>query len=127
MLLLSGCMTADPALPVLTVGDVWARHHELDGAPIRVEGVVTRCYNLGCRLQETADQKGKWLSIGTSADFDEKVQQFLGKRIVVTGRLRADCLHVHADADQGERNQHVIICTDRASMIIKPKFAGLAR
>lgn len=131
LLLLTGCVTAQSGTSALTVSDVWAKHHELDGKMIRVQGVVTRCYRLGCQLYQSAGDQSKWLGIGTSDSFDEAVASYLGKRIIVEGRLRADCLHVMADPEEqthrpdGEVN--VIICTDRASMIMQPQLVGLVR
>jgi hypothetical protein len=130
-LLLTGCVTAQPETSALTVADVWARHHELDGKMIRVQGVVTRCYNLGCQLYPSANDQSKWLGIGSSDTFDDAVQPFIGKRIIVSGRLRADCLHASADPDNHLRAEdgqpNFVICTDRASMIMAPQLVGLVR
>src|SRR5687768_5077507 len=101
----------------LTIGEVWFRHHELDGKPIRVRGIVTRCQSLGCPLQESTDRNSKWLGIGSSKSFDRRMSKLLGKEVVVEGRLRADCLHIYADPpsmttrpEDGEAT--VVICTD---------------
>ena len=130
-LLLTGCVTAQSSSSALSVADVWAKHHELDGQAIRVQGVVTNCYNLGCELYQSANDKSKWLGIGTSDTFDDAVQPFLGRRIIVAGRLRADCLHVFADQDsqthRADGEPNVVICTDRASMIMRPELVGVVR
>ena len=129
--LLTGCVTAQPASSALTVADVWARHHALDGKVIRVRGVVAECYSLGCELYQSADDRSKWLGIGTSDTFDAAVQSYLGKQIVVKGLFRADCLHALADpANQTHRADGeltVVICTDRADMIINPQLVGVVR
>jgi hypothetical protein len=131
LILLSGCVTAQPATSAVSVADVWAHHHEFDGKMIRVHGVVTKCYSLGCRLYQSENDRSKWLSIGTSETFDDAVQPFLGKEIIVEGRLRADCLHVFADTEEETHRPDgevtVVICTDRASMIMQPELVGLAR
>ena len=125
VLLLAGCTTMQPAKPALTVSEVWARHHELEGSVIRVRGVIPRCYSLGCELYESKEDKSKWLSIGTSDKFDDEVETYLGKPILVEGRLRGECLHAFADKDT-DQTEEVIICTDRASMIMNPKLIGRA-
>ena len=127
LLLVAACVAAPTADRPLTVSEVWARHHELDGKLIRVEGVIEQCYRLGGPLKESLGPEAKHLNVGTSESFDVAVQQFVGKRIVVAGRLRTDCMHVSADEDRGERDGSVIICTDRASMIMNPRIVGLAR
>jgi hypothetical protein len=98
---------------------------------IRVHGVVTRCYPYGCQLYQSADDKSKWLGLGTSDNFDDSVQPFIGKPIIVSGLLRADCLHAYADPDKEIRREDgaltVVLCTDRASMIMDPQLVGLVR
>ena len=130
LLVLASCATTASAEQPLTVSEVWLRHHELNGKMIRVQGVVMECKPLACPLQESADDKWKWLGIGTSKIFDKAVVPYLGKPIVVEGRLRADCLHIMADSKQNIPNEHGdvvdIVCTDRASMIVNPQLIGLA-
>jgi hypothetical protein len=114
----------------MTVGEVWQEHHRLEGQVVRVEGIITRCYDLSCPLKESVEDGAKWLGIGTSDTFDAEVQSYLGRRIVVEGRLRGECLHTYADPkEQTHRadGEFVgVICTDRSSMLLNPKLVGVA-
>ena len=124
LMLLAGCATPTSGSSALTVSEVWARHHELDGKVIRVRGFVSGCRILGCALQESLGEDTKWLGIGTSGKFDKAVAPLVGRQIVVKGRLDASCLHVYADPRFEQNREDIIICTDRASMIDEPRLIG---
>ena len=104
----------------LSVGDVWARHHELDGQVLRIRGIVTNCQPLSCQLRESATAKARWLSLGSSTRFDAAVKNELGREIVVEGRLDSTCLHLFADPPSNSRE--IVVCADRFPTIVSPKL-----
>jgi hypothetical protein len=125
-LLLLGCAAAPLQGAALSVGDVWQKHHELEGRLVRVHGVITRCEPLGCMLRESRDGS-KWLGVGESENFDDHAARYLGKPIVVEGRLRSDCLHAYADppeVTQPHGEFQGVICTDRSGMLLNPRLIG---
>lgn len=126
-MILASCATVVTGPRPLSISEVWARHHELDGKQIRVQGVIVRCERLGCPIQETADPHSKGLGIGTSAEFDEQALRNLGKTFVVEGKFDAECLHVRADEDvqKASEDELFVVCTDRASMIIDPRIVRI--
>ena len=81
-------------------------------------------------LRESPQDGSKWLGIGASDQFDDEVQAYLHKPIVVEGKLRAECLHTYVDEDDGLAHVgkgYTVICTDRSGMLLNPVLVGRAR
>jgi hypothetical protein len=117
-----------PEREPLTVTDVWARYLELDGKLIRVKGVVTNCKPRGCMLEVQAGDTSKWLGIGASRRFDQQVQRFLGKPIIVEARLDTTCLRPLIESPRVVDGQvEEVVCVDRVSMLREPVLIGRAR
>ena len=112
--------------PAFSIREVWEHHAALDGKLIRVRGVVTNCRPLGCSLREHGSKGARHVAIGTSADFDRRIQSRLGELVTVEGRFDATCLHGQADRDfpHGPASEQVVVCTDRASMLHKPELVS---
>lgn len=103
----------------LSVEDVLARHHELDGRTIVVRGWLSPCQRLSCRLMaRTQGTTSPYLSIGGSLAFDARIAGRTGQRITIRARLDARCMHARLDAVR--ENDDVVICTDRASELRDP-------
>ena len=103
----------------LSIEDVIARHHELDGRTIEVRGWLSNCQRLSCRLMARTDGTGTaYLSIGGSRAFDARVRGRAGQRITIRARLDARCMHARADSQRDE--PEIVICTDRASELRNP-------
>lgn len=102
----------------LTVDEVIARHHALEGRTIEVRGWLSPCLRLSCRLMARPDDRETpYLSIGGSIAFDRRIAGRAGQRITIRARLDANCLHARADREAGGE---VVICTDRAGELRNP-------
>lgn len=112
--------------PAYSIREVWQHHAALDGQLLRVRGVVTKCRPLGCSLREHGGKGARSVAIGTSADFDRRIQSRLGELITVEGRFDPTCLHREADRDFPHRmaSDEIVVCTDRASMLHSPRLVS---
>ncbi|WP_300975228.1 hypothetical protein [Sphingomonas sp. LHG3406-1] len=111
--------------PAYSIREVWQYHQVLDGQVIRVRGIVTKCQDLGCSLREHGGMDARTLAIGTSADFDRRIQSRLGAVVTVEARFDPTCLHDRADKQFGHGGSgEILVCTDRASMLIDPRIVS---
>ena len=111
---------------ILGVREAVERHHELDGQTIRVSGYVPYCKLLDCAIHAKRNSHSKpYLRLGSSEAFDAQVQSWLGKRIVVEGRLEAKCIHLRADPPAPlSSDDELIVCFDRANELRDPKIVS---
>ena len=109
---------------VLSIDDVVARIDVLNGQTVRVEGFLKECGGYDCHLYKNetdARRAGEWmaaatrarrspgyelpesLGIGSDDHFDAKAAPFVGRYVVITGKVDNRCLY------QGKRS-----CLDRS-------------
>jgi len=96
--------------PVLTVDQVVARHGELNGQVVEVQGLLPKCAGYDCALWTKSEPgepywNGRRLGIAYSAHFDRFAASFVGRLVLLTARLDDRCL-------RGD-----IVCLDRSNTL----------
>jgi len=116
----SAALAHDRRAP-LSVEQVIARHHELDGRTIEVRGWLTYCHPRSCILSsQQGDAGDSHLSIASSSRFDRRATRMIGLRITVRATLNDNCLHGRGSSRAEE--PVIVVCTDRASELRNPSL-----
>ncbi len=97
---------------VLTVADLAARHRELAGRTVQVEGVLAECQPLSCGLLgQPRGELMSWLSFESAQAFDTTAQAHLHHKVVVEGVV----LSFNSAGERSPDGSPYAPCFDRCS------------
>ena len=96
----------------LTVGEVWARHRELNGATIQVVGILKGCGRTECIIAEGTGPNAKWLGVDLSSEKKFDSDNLTRHRIVAEGRFNDSC--IPPEADPPAQRHNMMLCIDQA-------------